>query len=454
MKRQWQIGEILQVQITDLTKNGEGVAHEDGMTIFIDRAIPEDLVVIQISKVKQQYLKGKIVKFLQPSQFRREQDCPYFEICGGCQWRHIDYLFQMQMKRQMVINHLKHIGQIDHAKQLVQPVIGMKNPDYYRNKAQFKVSPAGIGYYKRKSHYVIPIQKCRTQSRVVGQKEIAVVDQWINESRVTLYDEKKHRGCLRGIVFRSNRRGELLLSIIVSNESELDKNELIHFFTKKIPNIVSLSININAQKGNKILGKTTKVIWGRAYIIEDMCDCYFQISAASFFQVNTDQAEKLYQCVIKLADINRTQNVFDLYCGTGTIGLCLSKYTKQVYGIECVPEAVDDARENATRNNVHNISFYLGKAEDVLPTLLEQGINADLVILDPPRKGCAQSLINCLIQCGISKIIYVSCDSATMARDICLFTQGGYQIETVQPVDLFPQTGHVETVCLMSRVKD
>lgn len=387
-----------------------------------------------------------------PQDLRGDPDCPWYPRCGGCQFRHIRYDAQLLIKKKLVADALERIGGVCDAQQRVRDTLGMQEPCRYRNKAQFKVAPDGIGFYQKNSHAVVTIDDCLNQPESC-RRVIAACRKLLEEGLMTLYDEKRHRGVLRGVVQRSNRQGQEMVTLVVTAFDAGTAGALIDIFREAIPQLISLNINLNPQRGNAVMGKETQCVWGEAQMAENLGGLAYQISPRSFFQVNTKQTEILYSLVAQLAKLDGTQTVFDLFCGTGTIGLFLARDAKKVIGVETIPEAVEDARSNAAANGITNAEFICGKAERVMDDLVGQGILPDVAVVDPPRKGIDAHIISLLASHKVPSIIYVSCNPATLARDIAGFTAMGYELGPVQPVDLFPFTGHVETVALLSYIK-
>ena len=444
------VGDHLTVTITDMTRRGEGVGHFMGQALFVDGAVVGETVEVELTAVKQQYLKGKMSQILADSKNRKTPDCPAFPKCGGCQWLHLTASCENELKRQTVINAFKHIGGLTDAAEKVRPTIGMAQPIRYRNKAQLKVSDAGIGFFQKGSHAVVPIGDCLNQKRPLGPV-LAVCQKWMAALKLIPYDEKSRRGDVRGFLLRTNRQGDVMLVPVVSHDlSSEQKRQTVQIF-EGLPQLKSLMLNIHTKPNNRVLGTKTELLAGEAFIEEGLCGYTFNISPQSFFQVNTIQAEKLYEKAKGYAALTGAETLWDLYCGTGTIGICMAKDAERVLGVEIVPEAVEDARKNAKRNHIQNISFICGKAEDVMPEQIRQGSRADVAVVDPPRKGCARTLLDSLIACRIPKIVYVSCDPATLARDVGILTKAGYELIEATPVNMFPGTGHVECVVLMSK---
>lgn len=455
MKTKQHLGDKLTLDITDLTARGEGVAHADGMTVFVDGALPGDTVRAQVTTVKQQYLKAKTLETLTQSNDRQASPCAYFPTCGGCQWLHLKPEATLSRKRNIVVNALKHIGGIADADALVRPAIGMDTPARYRNKAQWKIDAKSrcLGFYAKGSHDVVPVADCLNMD-AAGASVIKTIDRFLAREKIDIYDEQTGQGNLRGFLVRTNKAGDIMLVPIVRTMKGTDWQQAARYFKKALPNLKAFLVNENTTRGNRVLGKKTTRVWGDDVLTEILLGYRFRVSPASFFQVNPYQTEKLYAKAITYAGLTGNETVYDLYCGTGTIGLCASGKAKRIIGVEIVADAVADAKRNAKANGVTNAAFYCGRAEDIVPKRVAAGERPDVVIVDPPRKGCAKTLIETIIACGTAKLVYVSCNPATLARDAAFLTQAGFTLEEATPVDMFPGTGHVETVALMSRRKD
>lgn len=440
-------GDQRMLHIEDITQTGEGVAKDNGFTVFVDDTIPGDTVWAEITQVKKNYAKGKCLKRECPSILRRTDgvECPYRHACGGCAFFDVDYHEQLHMKQKQIKEALERIGGIHNPP--IEPVIGMGYPYHYRNKAQYKVCAGGLGFYKKGSHQVIPIDSCLTQP-VSSEKVIKLVNRIIEEFGLTIYDEKTHKGLLRGVLQRENRNGQIMLVFIINGNRLPQHGEIIEMLSQD-PDIVSVYLNINKNKGNRILGDKDVLLSGKPYLTEVLGDKTYQISPSSFFQVNSQQAEILYEVVRRMAQLKPGDTVYDLYCGTGTIGLYITEPGMKLYGIEINEQAVEDAKVNARLNEMDNAQFLAGKAEVITKDLDDE---PNCIILDPPRKGCDKSLIDLLLEIKCPRIVYVSCNPASLARDLKDLKEE-YDIVSVQPVDLFPMTGHVETVVLMSRVE-
>ncbi|MGL4607042.1 MAG: 23S rRNA (uracil(1939)-C(5))-methyltransferase RlmD [Eubacteriaceae bacterium] len=445
------IGEKFTVELIDITHSGEGVARINNMIVFVEGGLPGDIVEIEIKTVKKSYALGKIVKINTPSPERITPACLYFNACGGCQLCHMSYKGQLESKAKLVSDALQRIGGFTNLK--INPILGMDDPKRYRNKAQFKLDKKGMGFYEKKSHSLVHITDCLNQHEST-EAVIKTINTLIKDLNLSIYDEKNHKGYIRGILLRTNQNDEVMLTIIVNGKDLSKKDEIINAITTGVPNVKSIYVNINREKNNVILGKKSICVYGNPRLIEKIGSMNFSISPNSFFQVNSKQTEVLYDVIKKMANLTGGETVLDLYCGTGTIGLYLAENAKEVIGIESVGDAVLDARENADLNKIENATFVHGKAEETMLRVMKEGHNkADLIILDPPRKGCDASLLDAIGNQKTPKVIYVSCNPSTLARDLKILTEFNYSIDAIQPVDLFPGTGHVESVVLMSRIE-
>ena len=449
-------GQELTVVAHGIGVNGEGVARADGLTVFVPGLLPGEEAVIKVEVKKRQYAVGRIIKRLSDAAERVEPLCPLFSRCGGCQLQHMDYQSQLAAKRQNVKDALQRIGGLGELD--VLPVLGMKDPWYYRNKMQFPVAGGGkpvIGCFAKGSHHVIDTTTCYIQhetNNVIAR----TVRQWMNDCQVPAYQEKTHSGIVRHVVGRVGVHTGQIMVVIVTNGMELPhQDKLITALQAALPNLTTVVQNHNAQKTNVILGRKNTVLFGSGWIEEKLGDLTFRISAHSFFQVNTLQAERLYGKAAELAGLSGKERVVDAYCGTGTIGLFVSKHCRTVLGVEVVEAAIADAEENRLRNGIaaEKASFIAGDAAVVLPKLAKDGQTADVVILDPPRAGCHPDVLRAVQAFGPERIVYVSCNPATLARDLALLCEDKYAVKVVQPVDMFPSTMHVECVVLIERQK-
>lgn len=444
------------VEIIDNGYEGEGIAKIDNFTIFIPGAIKGEKVKILIVKVLSSHAFGKILEIIDKSEKRQDADCSTYKRCGGCNLRHIKYEETLKMKQnavQSLVNKtLKN-------KIIVQETVGMENPFHYRNKAQYplginKDGEPVIGVFASRTHEVIPMEKCLIQNS--QSEEIAkYVLEFIKQNNISIYNEKTGKGLFRHIVIKVGIKTNQIMCVLVVNGKSIPKEtQLINELIRNFPQIKTIVKNINMKNTNVILGQENINIYGDGYIEDKLGEYIFKISPLSFYQVNPIQAEKLYNLGVEMAQISKEDTVFDLYCGIGTISLFMAKYAKKVYGIEIIKEAVDAANENAKVNGVTNTEFYAGDVEVVLDDLInKQGITADIVMFDPPRKGLDKNSINNILKIKPKKIVYISCNPATLIRDLAEFEET-YEIRTIVPVDMFPWTSNVECVALMNRKED
>ena len=440
------------INITDIGINGEGIGKINNFTIFVEGALPNETVKIKIVKVKKNYAYGKLIEIINPSPFRKDPDCKYFNKCGGCNLLHLNYDKQLDLKADFIQSNLKKIAKIEDVK--VSKVIGMDSPFHYRNKASFPINftnDVNIGFYKARSHDIINIDNCIIQNPI-NTVIIEKIREFIKESKISIYDENTSKGDLRHIVTRiGNKTNELLICIVINNTKFLYKDLLIKKL-KDIPNLDSIVINFNTKNNNTILGDKIETIYGKGYIVDYIKDLKFNISPLSFYQVNPIQTEALYQTALDFCNLTNNEIVFDAYCGIGTISLFLAKNCKKVYGIEIVPDAIKNAVANAKLNNIHHVEFFTGKSEEIIPDLIfKENIYPDIVVVDPPRKGCDKILLDAISKTSIKKLVYVSCDNATLARDIAYLSNFGFKLNKIQPVDMFCMTTHIECVALITR---
>lgn len=463
--------------IIDLGDGGQGIAKADGLTIFLDGGIPGDKISYELTEIKKNYAKGNVIEILHPSKDRTEPPCPYEGDCGGCGLQNMNYQAQLALKQKWVKDRLQRIGSLENPK--VLDILSMENPTSYRNKVQFPISRVSgeekkergcnVGFYRAKSHDVINVDTCMVQSRAANAVA-RVIRRYVKEAKVPVYDSKEGTGVLRHVVVRTaSGTGEVMV-ILVATQRQLPElewlvSELRETFAElsdpmtasvndKGYRLRSLILNLNKERSGETLGRENVTLFGQSTITDRLVDLEFEISPLSFYQVNPIQTERLYRKVKEYAGLTGNETVLDLYCGVGTIGLYLASDAKKVIGIESVRAAVLDANRNATINGIVNAEFIKGKAEEALPRLLDQGVKADVVVLDPPRAGCNPALLSAVAEAGPSRIVYVSCDPATLARDIKILGGLGYEFVEAQPVDMFAHALHVETVVLMSRAKE
>ncbi len=447
-----QTGQLVRLSIEGITHQGEGAAKLDGYTVFVPYAAPGDVVLAEIISAKKDYARALIKEILTPGR-RAEPRCPWHGECGGCHLQHLDYTDQLQVKTEAVKGTLKRIGGIDPA--LVAPMLPTRAWNY-RNKLQ---APAGlhggqlvVGMYKPRSHDLVPVGDCPIQHQLNSAVSGAVA-RIARETGIAPWNEETLQGTLRHVVVRhSEHTNQTLVTLVVSKLDFPRRQEFLASLREEIPHVHSLVLNENPRPTNVILGDREEVIWGPGYITDTIGGLQFKISSRSFWQVNPEGTEKIYAVVKDFAQLTGREVVLDIYCGAGSIGLYLAGQARKVIGIESNPSAVRDARDNARLNGIANAEFHLGRAEEVLPKIAA-GLKADVVILDPPRKGCAADLLEAVARVSPERIVYVSCNPATLARDLKILEGRGYLTRAVQPVDMFPQTYHVECVVLMSKVE-
>ena len=439
------MNEIYQVNIISLNSNAQGVGRIEDFTVFVEGALPDEVVKVKIVEVKKNYAVGELLEIIKNSTDRIEPQCPIYSECGGCQLQHLSYNAQLKWKRRQVVDALKRIGKIDVT---VKDTIGMSDPWRYRNKMQFPVgrtkSKIQIGCFAKSSHKVIDTDSCLIQ-RQQNDEILQAVHKVVDKFKVSVYDEDRHRGVLRHVMGRVGLN-ETMLVLVTATEKLPNEKTIIRALRNELPNITSIQQNIQTQHNNVILGRETKVLYGKRTIKDKIGKLEFNISARSFFQVNTVQAERLYQTALNFADLKGHEVVIDAFCGTGTITLFLAKHAKFAYGIEIVSSAIADAKLNARLNNVRNAQFITGDATAILPKL---GVKPDVMVLDPPRAGCDEKFLLTIAKLKPSKVVYVSCNPATLARDLNILESNGFKTQIVQPVDMFPFTSHVEAVALV-----
>lgn len=440
--------QFVDVEFVDLTHEGHGVAKVEGYPIFVPNALPGEKATIKVIKTSKGYGFGRLVELHEKSPVRIDPICKIYNQCGGCQIQHMSYEGQLEAKYKQVAEVMKRIGKLDHVK--IHPVLGMENPWSYRNKAQVPVgeSQGGlvVGFYQKRSHEIIPMNECFIQGKE-NDEMIQTVKSICDELRIQPYDEQEHKGLLRHIMARyGHYTNESMLVLVTKKANFPQKEELVARILEKYPNITSIIQNVNSEKTNVILGNQTFVLYGKETIKDKIGEITFEISARSFYQVNPIQTKVLYDKALEYANLEGNETVIDAYCGIGSISLFLAQKAKKVYGVEIVQEAIEDANRNAALNNMTNVEFEVGKAEEVIPNWYKQGITADVLVVDPPRKGCDEALLNTIIDMKPKKVVYVSCNPSTLARDLRILEDGGYETTEIQPVDMFPHTSHVECV--------
>ena len=446
-------GEDIIMTISGLGSSGEGVGKYEGFTVFVKGALPGEEVRVQITLVKKSYAVGKLVELVKPSGERVEPQCQVYKECGGCQLQHLSYKGQLDCKRQQVQDALSRIGHIDLE---VLPVLGAAAPWNYRNKMQFPAAMnaegvLNIGCYAAATHNVIDTEACMI-SKEANNAIMKTVRTWMKHYNISAYDEKTGKGLVRHIMGRVGvHSGEVMAVIITSGYDLPHRAVLVEWLKRYVPGLVSVVQNINKKQTNIVMGSKTRVLYGSETIKDKLGSLSFNISAQSFFQVNSEQAEKLYNKALEFAALTGHETVVDVYCGTGTISLYLAKHAKKVYGIEIVAPAIENAKKNAEENKCANAEFMCGDAAVELPKLLAGGVRPDVVVVDPPRAGCEQKVLKAISEVQPKRVVYVSCNPASLARDLAFMEQHGYKTLIAQPVDMFPMTSHVESVCLLTK---
>ena len=484
----------LELTIEDMGVDGEGIGKAEGVTLFVKDAVLGDRVRVKIMKMKKHYGYARMMEILIPSPYRVEPKCEYHRQCGGCQIQAVAYQKQLEFKENKVRNNLKRIGgfavkEADGSGDglTVNPVIGMEEPYFYRNKAQFPIGTDKngkiiTGFYASRSHNIIPNRKCYLGVEI-NEKILDIVISFMEKYHISAYDETTGKGLVRHVLIRFGFTTKEIMVCLVVNGKKLPHAEQLVEQLTVIQGMTSITLNVNEKNTNVILGEQIISLWGQDYITDYIGDIQYQISPLSFYQVNPIQTEKLYGTALEYAGLTGKETVWDLYCGIGTISLFLAQKAKQVYGVEIVPAAIADAKNNAKINGMENVTFFVGKAEEVLPDFYEKGmakgkleaeqadnkenakerkeyleegrqedmLHPDVIVVDPPRKGCDEKCLETILKMKPERVVYVSCDSATLARDLKYLCEQGYEVKKVQPVDMFPQGGHVETVCLLSR---
>ncbi|WP_019913621.1 23S rRNA (uracil(1939)-C(5))-methyltransferase RlmD [Paenibacillus sp. HW567] len=480
------------LDIVGMTHEGEGVGRVEGFTLFVSGALPGEKVRAKVLKTKKQYGYAKLLELVQASSARIAPPCPIYSQCGGCQLQHMDYAAQLAWKRQLVVDNLQRIGKLQIAETdsslakavrdgdsaertdgevlsgraalagpeasrtggiVVRPTLGMDEPWRYRNKAQVPigVTEGGLvgGFYSRGSHRIVDMETCLIQHEH-NDSVVAAVKRIGRELGISAYNEETGRGLLRHVVVKKAfRTGEMMLVLVTNGRDIPHQDAWIGSIREQLPQVASICQNVNTQRTNVIFGSETRVLWGRDVIYDYIGDVQFAISARSFYQVNPAQTEVLYGKTVEYAGLTGNETVIDAYCGIGTISLFLAQHAAKVYGVEIVPEAIEDARGNARLNNMNNVVFEVGASEDVIPNWKEQGVTPDVIVVDPPRKGCDPRLLDTILAMKPERVVYVSCNPSTLTRDLRVLEDGGYMTVEVTPVDMFPHTVHVESVAVL-----
>lgn len=444
------------LDITALSSQGSGIGHYEGMAVFVEGAAVGDKLIVHIIKVKSNYAVGIIKKILKPSKHRIPSDCFVSDKCGGCSYRHISYAQELEVKKQRVQDALERIGGLDIK---VDEIIGCEENEHYRNKAQYPVGMDSvghtlIGFYAKRSHRIIDCRNCKLQPESF-EGILKTLERWFALAGISCFDEQTGKGIIRHIYLRkAQATGQTMVCLVINSDDIPQKDKLIELLTAQDKTICSIVLNINKKRTNVILGEVCKTIWGKDYIEDILCGLTFRISPLSFYQVNAKGAQVLYSKAKEYADLKGDETLLDLYCGAGTIGLSMARNVKQVIGVEIIEQAIENANENAKLNGIDNVRFICDDAGGAAQTLAEEGLIPDVVVLDPPRKGCSRQTIDAVVSMRPRRVVYVSCDPATLARDCKLFEEQGYKVQKATAVDMFARTVHVETVCLMSKVQN
>lgn len=447
------------LKIEDMGVDGAGIGKADGMTFFVKDAVIGDVVRAKLMKLKKTYGYARLMELLEASPDRVEPKCPYYRQCGGCQIQALSYEKQLEFKERKVRNNLERIGGFSEIP--MEPIVGMEESYHYRNKAQFPVGTDKdghivTGFYAGRTHTIIPNRDCALGLPV--NREILDLDiDFMEKYHVSAYDEKTGKGLVRHVLIRCGFTSQEKMVCLIINGKSLPHSEKLVEALREIDGMTSISINCNTGRTNVILGRKTIVLWGQEYITDQIGEISYEISPVSFYQVNPVQTEKLYGLALEYADLHGEETVWDLYCGIGTISLFLAQKAKQVYGVEIIPQAIENAKRNAVKNGIENAEFFVGKSEEVLPEFYEKEAaagrkaHADVIVVDPPRKGCDEKLLETIVKMAPDRVVYVSCDSATLARDLKILCENGYELKRARAVDQFCHTVHTESVCLMER---
>ena len=450
---QVRIHEVYTVAIRDLGVHGEGIGSVDGFTVFVLGALPGETVTAKIILLKKSYALGKLLSIEQESPFRVVPECPVYENCGGCQLSHLTYEGQLDMKYRRVKDVIERIA--GESGKLVRPVLPAVHPFAYRNKmavpAGLVKGEAALGCYRQGSHDIIPVSSCAIQKEE-NNRLLQFARRFIEKYGISVYDEKTRKGSLRHVMGRVGDDGKVMVVLVTASETLPEEKRWIEGIQKELPEVISLWHNIQPKPGNTILGAKIRHLWGRETLTASLCGLQFEVSPYSFFQVHKEQAEILYEKALEYADLKGGETVIDAYCGTGTISLCLAKKAKRVIGIEIVKPAIEDAKKNAKKNHMENTEFYAADAGKLMPQLYRQGLVPDVIVMDPVRAGCSEEVLKAAAGMNPKRIVYVSCNPATFARDAKILKSEGYEIKEVQPVDMFPQTMHVEAIVLLSKL--
>jgi len=451
-----EIGSVIEIMADNIGMNGEGVARFEGITVFCDGILPGEKAKVQISEIKKNFARAFVKQLITTSTERQTPPCPYYDLCGGCQLQHMNYASQTSWKTLEVKEQLKRVGKLEFN---VNETLAAPEPFGYRNKIQLPVGKQNgtikMGMYQRNSHDIVDIDTCLLQSPL-GNRLLAAVKHWTNQ--ISVYDEQKHQGLLRHVMIRTNKNdSQALLTFVVNGALFPIEVKQIQAWANQFPELKGILLNHNTKQGNTVLGEHSSVLWGSSEMIDSIGPAEFVLTDRAFFQINRQQTQALYERVAEHLRTIKPKRILDAYCGIGSIGITIAKLLQDpqlhITGVEVVEIAVIQARENAKRNALENTQYFVGRCEELLPKMVEQGLKLDCAIFDPPRQGCQPEFLHAVLKVDIPHLVYVSCNPVTLARDLVILTQAGYKVMDVQPVDMFPQTTHVETVVLMSRVR-
>ena len=441
-------GKVYTGTVEGYSSEGLGIVKLDGAVVFVPRSVRGEEIDLKITKVMKTAAAGEIVKIRKASPERANPECPHFGKCGGCDFQHLSYTEELWAKRQRVQDALTRLGGTDLK---VEEILGAKDPMHYRNKSQYPVGADGaIGFFQARSHKVVSIDRCLIQSEI-SDKTAKAVGAWMKRYKIAPYDEQTGKGLVRHVYVRVNKKGESLCCVVLNGKQAPREPELAAYIQSAAPKTVGVVINVNTRRGNVILGDQYRTIWGENYLMDTLCGLTFKLSVPSFYQVNRAQAEVLYGKALEFAGLTGEETVLDLYCGTGTITLCMASKAKKVIGAEIVAPAIADAKQNAERNKIENAEFFCGDAADIAAKLESEGLRPDVITVDPPRKGLSPEVISSVAGMNPKRVVYVSCDPATLGRDIKIFAGFGYKAVRAVAVDMFPATCHVEPVCLLTK---
>lgn len=446
--------DIITLTFDDLTSNGSGVGKIEGYPLFVPYGLPGEKAQVKVLKVNKNYGYGKLLEVIEPSPERVKAPCNVYYHCGGCQLQHMSYNLQLKMKRDQVKNAFNKIAHLPDVP--IYETLGMEDPWRYRNNVQIPVGEKDgkliTGFYQPRSHRIVPdMERCIIQDKR-GDEAIEIVREIAQELGIRAYDEINHRGVLRHIMVRTGKETNEVMIVLITRTKRIPHEEkFVEEIRRRFPLVKSIMHNINPNRTNVIFGDQTRTLWGESYIHDKIGSLTFAISARSFYQVNPIQTEVLYEKALEYANIGPEDVVIDAYCGIGTISLFLAQRAKKVYGVEIVPQAIEDAKKNAKLNGLDNVEFAVGAAEEVMPAWKKDGLRPDVIVVDPPRKGCDEALLKAMIEMEPKRIVYVSCNPATLARDLRILEDGGFKTQKAQPVDMFSQTAHVEVVALLTK---